>query len=164
MTDPTAIPQVPTATGRPPSALRDQALRLLLAENVTASVDVDGDIEVDAQGQKLFVQCSEREVSILRVFGQWRLADADTDEITQLRACNRVTGQLTVVKALVGQEPSGEPILIASAEHVLPNENESGGVSDASLNLLLFSSMELVITAVATWNDAVADLKKSATE
>ncbi len=160
MTEPTAIPELPTPTNRTVSALRDQALRLLLAEGLEAKVDADGDIEVEVQQQRLFVQCSDREVSVVRVFGQWRLADVEADELAMLRACNRVTGQLTVVKATLGQEPGGETVLIASAEHVLPKPEDNAAIADDALSVLIFSSLELVLTAVGTWNEALAALSE----
>jgi hypothetical protein len=156
MSDPTSVPNLSPAVGQAPpaaNATRDRVVALLDRQNLSNEVDGDGDVEVIFQDQRMFIQCVERELTIVRVFGQWLMDDAATDELQQLRACNAVTGQLTVVKASVT-----DGVLVASAEHILPPEPGPVPDEDPALALLLYSSLELVLTAVARWNEVVREL------
>nr|WP_284290305.1 enoyl-CoA hydratase/isomerase family protein [Angustibacter aerolatus] len=60
-------------------------------------------------------------MSLLRVFGQWRIGDADgagpvdeADELLRLRACNAVAARLSVGKVVLAGD-----VLVASAEHLV---------------------------------------------
>lgn len=141
MTDPTSLPDFPPSPDQHP--LRGRVLDALLDEGFRPDIDDDGDVAVKVQGQQLYVRCVEGDVTILRVFGQWRLGEAVTrDELARLRACNAVTGRLSIAKTTLSED-----VLVSSAEHV---------VTPASpLPMLVTSSLELVLTAVNLWHEAL---------
>jgi hypothetical protein len=80
------------------------------------------------------------------VFGQWRLGDAvSADELSRLRACNAVTGRLSVAKTTL----SGD-VLVSSAEHVV--------TPGTPLGMVVTTSLELVLTAVNLWHEALGQV------
>ncbi|MBC7639792.1 MAG: hypothetical protein H7231_08440 [Rhodoferax sp.] len=144
MTDPTALPDFPPPTDEHP--LRGRVLDVLIDEGYRPDIDGDGDVAVKVQGQQLYLRCTEGAVTILRVFGQWRLdEDVAGDELARLRACNSVTGRLSVAKTTLGGD-----ILVASAEHVV--------TTDTGLKSIVGTSLELVLTAVNLWHEALAQI------
>ena len=113
MTDPTALPDFPPPPNEHP--LRGRVLDVLIDEGYRPDIDSDGDVAVKVQGQQLYIRCTEAEITILRVFGQWQLGDAvAASELHRLRACNSVTARLSVAKVVMAQD-----ILVVSAEHVV---------------------------------------------
>ncbi|GAB3597568.1 hypothetical protein GCM10027446_25850 [Angustibacter peucedani] len=142
MTDPTSLPDFPPPSGERP--LRGRVLDVLIDEGYRPDIDEDGDVAVKVQGQQLYVRSTEGDITVLRVFGQWRLGDAPADELALLRACNAVTGRLSVAKCTLG-----DGFLVVSADHVV--------TSGTPLELVLTSSLELVLTAVNLWHEALAE-------
>ena len=141
MTDPTSLPDFPPSPDEHP--LRGRVLDVLLDEGYRPDIDPDGDVAVKVQGQQLYVRCTEGEITVLRVFGQWRLGDAvPDDELTLLRACNDVSSRLSVVKLTLG-----DGILVASADHVV--------TSGTPLKEVVTSSLELLLTAVGMWHESL---------
>ncbi len=144
MTDPTALPDFPPPTDEHP--LRGRVLDVLMDEGYRPDIDADGDVAVKVQGQQLYLRCTEGPVTILRVFGQWRLdEDVAGDELARLQACNSVTGRLSVAKTTLGGD-----ILVASAEHVV--------TTATPLKSIVGTSLELVLTAVNLWHEALAQI------
>lgn len=144
MTDPTATPDFPPPSNEHP--LRGRVLDVLIDEGYRPDIDADGDVAVKVQGQQMYLRCTEGEISILRVFGQWRLGDAVAgDELARLKACNSVTARLSVAKTTLADD-----ILVASAEHVVGQATP--------LTQLVTTSLELVLTAVNLWHDALAEI------
>jgi hypothetical protein len=144
MTDPTSLPDFPPSSNDHP--LRGRVLDALMDEGFRPDIDDDGDVAVKFQGQQLYIRCVEGDVTILRVFGQWRLGDAvTTDELTRLRACNAVTARLSVAKATLADD-----VLVASAEHVV--------TQGTPLAMVVTTSLELVLTAVNLWHEALGQL------
>ncbi len=141
MTDPTSLPDFPPPSGERP--LRGRVLDILIDEGYRPDIDEDGDVAVKVQGQQLYVRSSEGDITVLRVFGQWRLGDAAADELALLRACNAVSGRLSVAKATLG-----DGYLVVSADHVV--------TAGTPLELVVTSSLELVLTAVAMWHDTLS--------
>ena len=143
MTDPTSLPDFPPPSNEHP--LRGRVLDVLLDEGFRPDIDADGDVAVKYQGQQLYVRCTEAEITVLRVFGQWRLGEeSPSDELSLLRACNVVTGRLAVAKATLG-----DGMLVVSADHV---------VTDGTpLSLVVTSSLELLLTAVNLWHETLGD-------
>jgi hypothetical protein len=141
MTDPTALPDFPPSPDEHP--LRGRVLDVLFDEGYRPDIDPDGDVAVKVQGQQLYLRCTEGEVTVLRVFGQWRLGDAvPDDELALLRACNDVSSRLSVVKTTLG-----EGILVVSADHVV--------TSGTPLKVVITSSLELLLTAVNLWHESL---------
>lgn len=144
MTDPTSLPDFPPPADEHP--LRGRVLDVLMDEGYRPDIDEDGDVAVKVQGQLLFLRCAEGKVSILRIFGQWRLGDAvNTDPMARLLACNTVNSRLTVAKTTVIDD-----ILVVSAEHVV--------TVDTPLREIIPMSLDLVLTAVNVWHDALAEV------
>ena len=141
MTDPSSLPNFPPPPDEHP--LRGRVLDVLLDEGYRPDIDEDGDVAVKVRGQQLYLRCVEGEVTILRVFGQWRLGDeVQRDELSRLRACNEVTGRLSVAKVTMGDD-----VLVASAEHVV--------TAGTPLKMVVTSSLELTLTAVTMWHEAL---------
>jgi hypothetical protein len=144
MTDPTSLPDFPPSPSEHP--LRGRVLDVLLDEGYRPDIDEDGDVAVKVQGQRLFLRCAEGTVTILRIFGQWRLGDAVVDDqLTRLRACNAVNARLTVAKVTLADD-----ILIVSAEHVV--------TQDTPLRQIVPMSLDLVLTTVNLWHEAIAEI------
>ena len=118
-------------------------LDVLLDEGYRPDIDDDGDVAVKVQGQQLYVRCTEGDFTVLRVFGQWRLDDVDADELALLRACNSVSSRLSVAKTTLGDR-----ILVVSADHLV--------TTATPLQLVVTSSLELVLTAVNLWHESAA--------
>ncbi len=149
MTDPTALPDFPPPASEHP--LRGRVLDVLMDEGYRPDIDGDGDVALKVQGQQVYVRCTEGEVTILRVFGQWRLGETvGGDELARLRACNSVTGRLSVAKTTLA-----DGILVASAEHVV--------TSATPLAQIVTTSLELVLTAVNLWHEALGELTQDST-
>ena len=141
MTDPTSLPDFPPSPDAHP--LRGRVLDALLDEGFRPDIDDDGDVAVKVQGQQLYVRCIEGDLTILRIFGQWRLGDAvSSDELARLRACNAVTARLSVAKTVLAGD-----VLVSSAEHVV--------TPGTPLAMVLTTSLELVLTAVNLWHEAL---------
>jgi hypothetical protein len=141
MTDPTSLPDFPPPADEHP--LRGRVLDVLLDEGYRPDIDSDGDVAVKVQGQLLFLRCAEGQVSILRIFGQWRLGDAVTsDRTARLQTCNTVNSRLTVAKTTLADD-----ILVVSAEHVV--------TADTPLRQIIPMSMDLVLTAVNLWHETL---------
>ncbi len=141
MSDPTSLPDFPPPSGERP--LRGRVLDVLIDDGYRPDLDQDGDVAVKVQGQQLYVRCTEGDITVLRVFGQWRLGEVAADELALLRACNVVTGRLSVAKATLG-----DGFLVVSADHVV--------TAGTPLEVVVTSSLELVLTAVGMWHDAIS--------
>lgn len=144
MTDPTSLPDFPPPPDEHP--LRGRVLDVLIDEGYRPDLDPDGDIAVRVQGQQLYLRCAEGDLTILRVFGQWRLGEGVVDdELALLQACNSVTGRLSVAKTTLA-----DGVLIASAEHVV--------TPATALSMIVLTSLELVLTAVTLWHEALGEI------
>jgi hypothetical protein len=146
MSDPTAMPDFPPPAHEHP--LRGRVLDVLLDEGYRPDIDPDGDVAVKVQGQQLYARCVEGEVSILRVFGQWRLSGTEGSTLQRLRACNSVTARLSVAKTTLADD-----VLVVGAEHVV--------TEGSALSTLVVSSLELVLTAVNLWHETLAEIVES---
>lgn len=138
MTDPTSLPSFPPPADEHP--LRGRVLDALQDEGFRPDLDADGDVSFKAEGQQLFVHCTEGDVPVLRVFGQWQIGeDLPRDELVQLRAANDLTLRLNIVKCGLS---SGT--LVVTGEHIVTPESDVRG--------LLQLSTQLVLTAVHLWH------------
>ncbi len=138
MTDPTSLPSFPPPADEHP--LRGRVLDALQDEGFRPNLDADGDVSFKAEGQQLFVHCTEGDVPVLRVFGQWQIGeDLPQDEVTQLRSANDLTLRLNIVK--VGLSGG---TLVVTGEHIVTPESDVRG--------LLQLSTQLVLTAVHLWH------------
>ena len=144
MTDPTAVPDFPPPPDEHP--LRGRVLDVLIDAGHQPDIDSDGDVVVTVQGQQMYVRCAEGAITILRVFGQWRLGDSVAPgELARLQACNLVTARLSIGKTtLVGD------ILVCSAEHVV--------TPSTPLPQIVMTSLDLVLAAVKLWHETLAEI------
>ena len=108
--------------------LRGRVLDVLMDEGYRPDIDADGDVAVKVQGQQLYLD-----------------EDDAGDELARLQACNSVTGRLSVAKTTLGGD-----ILVASAEHVV--------TTATPLKSIVGTSLELVLTAVNLWHEALAQI------
>ena len=79
--------------------LRGIVLDVLQDEGFRPDIDADGDVSFKVEGQT-FVHTTEGELPVMRVFGQWQIADNLPDDIlAQYRAANDLSLRLNIVKA-----------------------------------------------------------------
>ena len=139
MTDPTILPNFPPPADEHP--LRGIVLDALQDEGFRPDIDADGDVSFKIEGQQLFVHCTEGELPVMRIFGQWQIADNLPDDLlTQMRAANDLSLRLNIVKAGINAGT-----LVVTCEHiVLPGSHD--------VKQLLQLSYQLVLTAVQMWH------------
>ncbi|WP_068433018.1 hypothetical protein [Piscicoccus intestinalis] len=139
MTDPTSLPNFPPPADEHP--LRGIVLDALQDEGFRPDIDADGDVSFKIEGQQLFVHCTEGELPVMRIFGQWQIADNLPDDLlTQMRAANDLSLRLNIVKAGINAGT-----LVVTCEHiVLPGSHD--------VKQLLQLSYQLVLTAVQMWH------------
>ncbi|GAB95699.1 hypothetical protein BJY21_000729 [Kineosphaera limosa] len=138
MTDPTSLPNFPQPAAENP--LRDTVIDVLQGEGFRPEVDGDGDVSFKIEGQQLFVHCTEGELPVVRVFGQWQIADnLPSDPLTQLRAANDLSLRLNIVKAGINGGT-----LVVTCEHIVH--------PGADVRQLIQLSYQLVLTAVQMWH------------
>ncbi len=138
MTDPTSLPNFPPPADEHP--LRGIVLDVLQDEGFRPDIDDDGDVSFKVEGQQLFVHCTEGDLPVVRVFGQWQIADnLPTDLLTQLRAANDLSLRLNIVKAGINAGT-----LVVTCEHIV--------MPGADVRQLVQLSYQLVLTAVQMWH------------
>lgn len=140
MTDPTSLPSFPPPGDEHP--LRGRVLDALLDAGLAPNVDDDGDVALSVQGQKLFVRCVDGSLPMMRVFGQWRVADTvPDDELRRLRAAADVTARTNLVKATVHGD-----VLLVAVDLVVPDATP--------LPEVLQSAFAGILGAVKAWHVA----------
>ncbi|WP_194288502.1 hypothetical protein [Ornithinicoccus halotolerans] len=148
MTDPTSLPNFPPPPEERP--LRGRVLDALQDLQFGPDLDSQGDVRFTAKQQQLFVRClTGGQVDVMRVYGQWRIAESVPDDLmTRLNACNDVTLGVNLVKAG-----------IASGNLVLSVEQVIGQQEDPKAKLQIATGM--LLQAVALWHkNAVAKAKR----
>ena len=150
MTDPTSLPNFPPPPEESP--LRGRVLDALQELTLQPDLDAEGDIKFTAQEQQLFVRSlTGGQVDIMRVYGQWQIADSVPDDmLTRLNGCNDITLGVNLVKAGIA---SGN--LVLSVEQVIaPKENPKPKVQIA---------VSMILQAVALWHrNVTAKAKREA--
>lgn len=138
MTDPTSLPIFPSPADQHP--LREVVYDVIQKEGFRPEIDADGDVSFKVEGQQLFVHCTEGELPVMRVFGQWQIADTlPTDLMMQYQAANDLSLRLNIVKIGI----SGGT-LVVTCEHLV--------TADHNLEQLVELSYQLVLTAVQMWH------------
>jgi hypothetical protein len=100
---------------------------------------------VTVQEQMLFVRCIDSVPPLMRVFGQWLIADLPHSELAQLRAANAVTAAVNLAKATVHEDRLTVAVdLLAGDDFHLPS--------------LLDASMDAVLGCVRSWHATVLEL------
>ncbi len=138
MTDPTNLPNFPPPADEHP--LRGRILDVLQDEGFRPDIDADGDVSFKVEGQQLFVHCTEGDMPVMRVFGQWQIgADLPTEPLQQYQAANDLSLRLNVVKAGINNGT-----LVVTCEHII--------FGQADVKTYIQVSVQLVLTAVQMWH------------
>lgn len=150
MSDPTALPNFPPPSDEHP--LRGLVLDALQDLGLEPNVDAEGDVAFKANDQQMFVRCIENDVRIMRVFGQWKIADpVPQDKVMQLSVCNDINLSMTMVKAGIGNDA-----LVVTSEHLV--------VNDESVKQLLGVSVQITLATVQTWHERITKLAERIAE
>lgn len=147
MTDPTSLPNFPPPPEEHP--LRGRVLDALQDLKLQPDLDSDGDVKFTAQEQQLFARSlTGGQVDILRVYGQWQVADTvPADMLTRLNGCNDITLGVNLVKAGIA---AGN--LVLSVEQVVaPKENPKPKLQIA---------VSMILQAVQLWHRNVVAKSK----
>lgn len=151
MTDPTSLPNFPPPPEEHP--LRGRVLDALQDLQLQPDLDADGDVKFTAQEQQLFARSlTGGQVDILRVYGQWKVADTvPADLLTRLNGCNDITLGVNLVKAGIA---AGN--LVLSVEQVIaPKENPK---------VKLQIAVSMILQAVQLWHRNVVAKSKRENE
>ena len=136
MTDPTALPNLPGFGGNPaPAGVTEPPAEAPLGERLAdalrslelePTLDSDGDLSFQVEQQQLFIRFSEEDAQVLRLFGQWQLADpVPTDQVERLEACNDVNIAFNMIKTGLANDT-----LLVTSEHMLPRGEYRGELYD----------------------------------
>lgn len=148
MTDPTSLPNFPPPAGEHP--LRGRVLDALIDQGIQPDIDSDGDVAFTVQDQQLFVRCTEGDLPIMRVFGQWALADpVPSDPLQQLSACNDINLNLNLVKTGLANGT-----LVVTGEHVATPE--------ADVSALMQVTIQIVLAGVQMWHERILGIESGA--
>jgi hypothetical protein len=100
--------------------------------------------------QQLFVRCSEGEVEIMRVFGQWQIQDdLLADRLHLHETCNELNLNMNCVKTGV----AGSTLVVISEHLTTPG---------ADLNTMLQVSIQVILSGVHIWHQRVLGLDPTA--
>lgn len=138
MTDPTSLPNFPPPADEHP--LRGRVLDALQDEGFRPDIDADGDVSFKVEGQQLFVHCTEGELPVMRVFGQWQIGqDLPQDEMTWYKAANDLSLRLNVAKVGINNGT-----LVVTCEHIVRPE--------VPVMPYVQLSYQLVLSGVQMWH------------
>jgi hypothetical protein len=148
MTDPTSLPNFPPPPDEHP--LRGRVLDVLVDLGLQPNLDNDGDVAFTVNEQQLFVRCSEGEVEIMRVFGQWQIQEELLGDRLHLHeTCNELNLNMNMVKTGV----AGSTLVVIS-EH-LPT-------AGADISTLVQVSIQVILSGVHIWHQRVLGLDPNA--
>ncbi len=145
MTDPASLPNFPPPADEHP--LRGRVLDALIDAGIQPNVDDDGDVAFTVNDQQLFIRCTEGELRIMRVFGQWQLpAELDGDTPRALEVCNELNLALNCVKTGLGNGT-----LVVTADFL-----ETPGLDVAAATRI---GIPLVLSTVHLWHQRALGLE-----
>jgi hypothetical protein len=138
MSDPTSLPNFPPPPDEHP--LRGRVLDVLVDLGVGPNIDGDGDVAFTVNDQTLFARCTEGEVEILRIFGQWQIQEEHVGDRLRLHeTCNEVNLHMNHVKTGIAGNT-----LVVTGEHVV--------TPGADLSVLVQVSIQVVLSGVQIWH------------
>lgn len=138
MTDPTSLPSFPPAADEHP--LRDRIVAALEEDGFRPEIDPDGDVSFKVEGQQLFVHCTEGELPVMRVFGQWQIGpDLPQDQLAWYKAANDLSLRLNVAKVGINNGT-----LVVTCEHIIRPET--------TVMPYVQLSYQLVLSGVQMWH------------
>jgi len=147
MTDPTSLPNFPPPADEHP--LRGRVLDVLVDLGVQPNIDTDGDVAFRVTDQQLFLRCSEGEVEIMRVFGQWQVQEELLGDRLKLHeTCNELNLNMNCVKTGVAGST-----LVVTSEHLV--------TAGADLSTLVQVSIQVILSAVQLWHQRVLGIDPS---
>ncbi len=139
MTDPTSLPNFPPPPDEHP--LRGRVLDALIDMGLNPDIDNDGDVAFTASDQQLFVRCGEGDLQIMRLFGQWQIAeDLGSDHPRLLETCNEVNLSLNCVKTGIVNNT-----LVVTGEHLV--------TGTSNVRELVEVSTQVVLSTVQIWHE-----------
>ena len=148
MTDPTSLPNFPPPPNEHP--LRGRVLDVLVDLGLQPNLDNDGDVAFTVNDQQLFVRCSEGEVEIMRVFGQWQIQDEMLEDRLKLHeTCNELNLNMNCVKTGV----AGSTLVVIGEHLTTPG---------ADLSTMLQVSIQVILSGVHIWHQRVLGLDPTA--
>jgi len=148
MTDPASLPNFPPPPHEHP--LRGRVLDVLVDLGLRPNLDNDGDVAFTVNEQQLFVRCSEGEVEIMRVFGQWQIQEELlADRLHLHETCNEINLNMNCVKTGVAGST-----LVVIGEHVT--------TPGADLNVMLQVSIQVILSGVHLWHQRVLGIDPNA--
>ena len=148
MTDPTSLPNFPPPADEHP--LRGRVLDVLVDLGLQPNIDSDGDVALTVNEQQLFIRCSEGEVEIMRVFGQWQVAEEMQDDRLKLHeTCNELNLNMNCVKSGI----AGNTLVVTGEHLVTPG-------SDVST--LVQVSIQVILSGVHIWHQRMLGIDPSA--
>ncbi|MGL5866229.1 MAG: T3SS (YopN, CesT) and YbjN peptide-binding chaperone 1 [Dermatophilaceae bacterium] len=138
MTDPSALPNFPPPPHEHP--LRGRVLDVLVDLGLAPNIDSDGDVAFTANDQQLFIRCTEGDVQVMRMFGQWQIQDdLAADRAKLFETCNELNLNMNHLKTgLAGTT------LVVTGEHVV--------TPGADLSTLVQVSVQVVLSGVHVWH------------
>ena len=150
MTDPSSLPNFPPPPDEHP--VRGRVLDALVDLGVAPNIDSDGDVAFTVNDQQLFVRCSEGDVQIMRVFGQWQIQEELlADRVKLHETCNELNLNLNCVKSGIAGTT-----LVVTGEHVI--------TPGSDLNHLVQVSIQVILSGVHIWHQRVQGIDPSTGE
>lgn len=147
MTDPTSLPNFPPPADEHP--VRGRVLDALVDLGVAPNIDSDGDVAFTVNEQQLFVRCTEGDVQIMRVFGQWQIQDDLLgDRVKLFETCNELNLNLNCVKSGIAGTT-----LVVTGEHVV--------TPGSDVPALLQVSIQVILSGVHIWHQRVQGIDPS---
>ena len=148
MTDPTSLPNFPPPPDEHP--LRGRVLDVLVDLGLQPNLDADGDVALSVNDQQLFVRCSEGEVEVMRVFGQWQIQEELLGDRMKLHeTCNELNLNMNCVKSGV----AGSTLVVTGEHLVTPG---------ADLSTLVQVSIQVILSGVHIWHQRVLGIDPTA--
>lgn len=147
MTDPTSLPNFPPPADEHP--VRGRVLDALVDLGVAPNIDSDGDVAFTVNEQQLFVRCTEGDVQIMRVFGQWQIQDDLLgDRVKLFETCNELNLNLNCLKSGIAGTT-----LVVTGEHVV--------TPGSDVPALLQVSIQVILSGVHIWHQRVQGIDPS---
>lgn len=150
MTDPAALPNFPPPPSEHP--LRGRVLDALIDMQLRPDIDPDGDVAFTVSEQQLFVRCVEADLTVMRTFGQWQMADPVPDDLpTQLAACNDVNLSMNFVKTGIANDT-----LVVTSDHLVRPGDDVPGILQVSI--------QVVLSGVHLWHQRILGIEPDDTD
>ena len=150
MTDPTSLPNFPPPADEHP--LRGRVLDILVDLGLAPNLDTDGDVAFTVNEQQLFIRCTEGEVEIMRVFGQWQIQEEMLGDRLKLHeTCNELNLNMNCLKS-----GGAGSTLVVTSEHL--------ATPGADVSALIQVSIQVILSGVHIWHQRLLGIDPNAPE